>query len=254
VRTGEIVEAFIADVMAQDHVGAIERWYDGDTIVIRWRFTFPLSDGRQVRRRKRPTAMRVSRRPREGAMPVAMRMLGLIAVLLAGPAAAQPATAPQPPSSPPKVSEVVVPGGPQPRIVATFPAEGSSVSAGELAMKLVFDAPMTAARWSFGPAQGAAFPACLSQPRLLADKHTFVILCQVKASTAYAVELGGPPGFASDGGRDMAPTALKFRTGEEIVDDLHGALDEAGLTDADEPIMTWNDDGRTPPKSVAPGG
>ncbi len=45
---------------------------------------------------------------------------------------------------------------------------------------------------------------------------------------------------------------LKFSTGEEIVDNLHDALDEAGLTDADEPIMTWNDDGRTPPQSAPP--
>jgi hypothetical protein len=90
---------------------------------------------------------------------------------------------------------------------------------------------------------------CLARPRLLADKKTFVLLCQVKAGGAYAVELGGAPGFAAEGGRQMAPLVLKFSTGDEIVDNLHDALDAAGLTDADEPIMTWNDDGKTPPKS-----
>jgi hypothetical protein len=177
----------------------------------------------------------------------------VIAVLIAGAAAAQPAPGgPQPGADAPKVSEFVVPGGPQPKVSATFPAEGSTVSAGELAIKVTFDQAMIATRWSFAPVDGAAVPDCLSKPRLLADDKTFVLLCQVKAGAAYAVALGRPPGFGAVGGRDMAPMVLKFSTGEEIVDNLHDALDEAGLTDADEPIMTWTDDGRTPPQSRPP--
>ncbi len=187
-----------------------------------------------------------------------MRVLGAIAVMMAGAAAGQPAgvVAPRAPASSaaPEVSEVVVPGGPQPKVTATFPAPGGNVSAGELVVKVQFDRSMTASRWSFTPAEGGSFPVCLSQPRLLADKKTFVLLCQVKAHADYAIQLGAPPGFAADAGRDMAPMVVKFSTSEQIVDDLHDALDEAGLTDADEPIMTWNDDGKTPPKSPPAGG
>jgi hypothetical protein len=180
-------------------------------------------------------------------MSVLAAIAGLAAAAQAQPAARQPSPAPT-------VSEVVVAGGAQPKLTATFPAQGATVSAGELAVKLVFDRPMSAARWSYGKTDGAAFPVCLSHPRLLADQKTFVLLCQVKTGTAYAIDLGDPPGFQGEGGRDAAPTVLKFSTSGEIVDDLHDALDEAGLTDDDEPIMTWNDDGKTPPKSSATGG
>jgi hypothetical protein len=189
-----------------------------------------------------------------------MRVLGpvtLLFLLSAGGVAAQPAGAPAAPAAArapaggatPKVSEFVVPGGPQPKVAATFPADGATIAAGDLVIKVQFDQPMIAGRWSFGPAPGGAFPVCLSTPRLLADKRTFVLLCQVKAGAAYAVTLGGPPGFGAQGGRDMAPQVLKFSAGQDIVDDLHDALDEAGLADADEPIMTWTDDGATPPRS-----
>jgi hypothetical protein len=179
-----------------------------------------------------------------------MRGLVAISALMAGGAAAQPIAAPPAP----KVSELVVPGGPQPKVTATWPAQGASVSAGDVAIKVVFDRPMAAARWSFAPVEGAAFPVCLARPRLLSDKKTFVLLCQVKPRASYAVSLGGPPGFLAEAGRETAPLVLKFETGDEIVDNLHDALDQAGLTDADEPIMTWNDDGKTPPTSPPPPG
>jgi len=179
--------------------------------------------------------------------PVAITVL----MLSAGAAVAQPAPAAPPATAllAPKVGELVVPGGPQPKVAVTFPAQGATVAGGELALKVQFDQPMIASRWSFEPIDGAAFPVCLSTPRLLADKKTFVLLCQVRPNTAYAVQLGAPPGFAADAGRDMAPMVLKFSAGEDIVDDLHDALDEAGLEDADDPVMTWNDDGKTPPRS-----
>jgi hypothetical protein len=160
-----------------------------------------------------------------------------------------------PPAKAPDVSEVVVPGGPAPKVVKTFPAEGATVSAGELALEVTFDHPMSAARWGYGEGAGGAFPTCLAHPRLLADTKSFVLLCQVKANTAYAIDLGATPGFTGDAGRKATPLVLKFSTNEQVVDNLHDALDEAGLTDADEPIMTGEDDGKTPPRSPAtPGG
>jgi hypothetical protein len=180
-------------------------------------------------------------------MSVLVAIAGLAAAAQTQPASPAPAPAPT-------VSEVVVAAGPQPKLTVTFPAQGATVSAGELAVKLVFDRPMAAARWSYGKAQDSAFPDCLSHPRLLDDRKTFVLLCQVKPTTTYAIALGDAPGFQGEAGRDAAPTVLKFATSGEIVDDLHDALDEAGLTDDDEPIMTWNDDGESPPRSSAPGG
>jgi hypothetical protein len=175
----------------------------------------------------------------------AMPWLWAIAMLAAAQAATPPGKV---------VSEVVVPGGPPPKVTASFPAQDGTVSAGELAIKVTFDQPMSAAKWTYAAAAGSASPLCLSQPRLLADGKTFVLLCQVKPNTAYAVALGPTPGFEGKAGRDATPTVLKFSTSDQIVDDLHDALDEAGLTDADEPIMTWNDDGKTPPTSAAPPG
>ncbi|MBV8684416.1 MAG: hypothetical protein JO111_16185 [Caulobacteraceae bacterium] len=182
------------------------------------------------------------------------RLAGVTALLAAGAALAQ-SPAPAAPAAPPPgkvVSEVVVPGGPQPKLVASFPAEGATVSAGELALKVTFDQKMTPAKWAFAAVPGGSFPVCLRQPRLLADEKTFVLLCQVKQNTAYAVALGPPPGFEGAAGRDASPIVLKFSTNDQIVDDLHEALDEAGLSNADDPIMTWNDDGKTPPTSPPP--
>lgn len=183
------------------------------------------------------------------------RLAGIAALLLAGAARAQSPVPAAPPAQPPGkvVSEVVVPGGPQPKLVASFPAEGATVSAGELALKVTFDQKMTPAKWTYAAAPGGSFPLCLSRPRLLADGKTFVVLCQVKQNTAYAISLGPTPGFEDAAGRDASPTVLKFSTNDQIVDNLHDALDEAGLSDADEPIMSWNDDGKTPPTSAPPG-
>jgi hypothetical protein len=182
------------------------------------------------------------------------RLAGVTALLAAGAALAQspPPAAPSASPSGKVLSELVVPGGPQPKVTASFPAEGATVSSGELALKVTFDLPMTTAKWAYAPAPGGAFPACLDQPRLLADGKTFVLLCQVKQNTAYAIALGPAPGFEDKAGRDMAPTVLKFSTNDQVVDDLHDALDEAGLKDSDDPIMTWNDDGKTPPTSAPP--
>ncbi|HEY2050930.1 MAG TPA: Ig-like domain-containing protein [Caulobacteraceae bacterium] len=187
------------------------------------------------------------------------RLAGVTALLAAGAALAQspPAQNPAAPTAVPPgkvVSEVVVPGGPQPKVTASFPADGATVSAGELTLKITFDQPMTPAKWNYAQAPGGAFPLCLNRPRLLADGKTFVLLCQVKQNTAYAIAFGPAPDFEGKARRDAAATVLKFSTNDQIVADLHDALDEAGLTGADDPIMTWNDDGKTPPTSAPPPG
>ncbi len=158
-------------------------------------------------------------------------------------------------SSAPRVSELVVPGGPPPKVVASFPAEGAVVPGGVLIIKLVFDQPMTADGWSYGHAGGGDFPSCLAQPRLLADRKTFVLLCTVGEGKAYAIAVNAQPAFVGAAGRRATPTVLRFATGQAVVYAMEDALAQAGLTDADEPIMRWHDDGsgvsRSPPPANA---
>jgi hypothetical protein len=157
-------------------------------------------------------------------------MLALITAV----AAAAPAT---------PVSEFLVPGGPPPKVVASFPAQGGQVPAGVLVIKLVFDQPMAVDSWSYGRAEGGDFPSCLAKPRLLADKLTFALLCSVAAHKTYAIAVNPAPAFAGVNGRLAKPDTLSFTTADAPTRGLHDALEQAGLADADEPIMTWKDDG-----------
>ena len=83
------------------------------------------------------------------------------------------------------------------------------------------------------------------KPRLLADVHVFALLCTVGPNQAYAVQINAAPGFVSAHGRSAKPFLLHFSTTDATTYDMHTALKQAGLTDQDEPIMTWN---------AAPGG
>ncbi len=158
------------------------------------------------------------------------------------------AAAPAPPT---RVGEVVVPGGPGPKVAASYPANGAAVGAGVLVVKIVFDQPMKPDAWSYGATDDGAFPPCLANPRLLADQRTFVLLCTASARQAFAMEINAAPAFASDQERLAHRTVLRFSTTDEVVRNMHDALANAGLTDADEPVMTWRDNGggvsRSPP-------
>jgi hypothetical protein len=164
---------------------------------------------------------------------------------------AHAALAAAPPTAPVPVSELVVPGGPPPKLTASFPAQGAQVAAGVLVIKLVFDQPMAADGWSYGRSEGGDFPSCLAKPRLLADKRTFALLCSVAAHKTYAIAVNPAAVFAGANGRLAKADTLSFSTSDTQVLSLHEALGQAGLTDADEPIMTWKDDGagvsRSPP-------
>jgi hypothetical protein len=165
--------------------------------------------------------------------------------------ASNAASAAAPPTAPVPVSEFVVPGGPPPRLASSFPNQGAQVGAGVLVIKLVFDQPMAADGWSYGRSEGGDFPSCLAKPRLLADKRTFALLCSVAAHKTYAIAVNPAAAFAGANGRLAKADTLSFSTSDTQVPSLHDALEKAGLTDADEPIMTWKDDGagvsRSPP-------
>lgn len=152
-----------------------------------------------------------------------------------------------------KVTELLVPGGPPPKLVKSYPASGAEIPAGTLVIKLVFDQPMTADGWSYGRATDGELPSCLTKPRLLKDGRTFALLCSVGAHKTYAVDVNAAPAFSSADGRVAKPSHLRFTTADTSVMSMHDALEQAGLTDADEPIMTWRDPGEGVSKSVPPG-
>ena len=166
----------------------------------------------------------------------------------AGGGAVRGAVSPAPPTA---VSELTVPGGPAPKVMKTFPAAGDQVASGVLVIKLVFDQPMAPDSWSYGRMDGGEFPTCLAKPRLLADKRTFALLCSVAAHKTYAIAVNPTAVFTAASGRLATATTLTFSTTDAVVPGLHDALEQAGLTDADDPIMTWKDPGagvsRSPP-------
>lgn len=157
--------------------------------------------------------------------------------LAAALAAAQPpapAAAPRPSTT---VGEVVVPGGPAPKMTGSWPAPDGSVAAGVLTVKLVFDQTLdekTPVR--LVAAAGGASLECLKTPRLLADAKTLVVLCRTAPRTSYDLAVDG---VVSAAGRPAAPAGLKFASTSEVVDNASDALKAAGLTNADEPIEAW---------------
>ena len=140
-----------------------------------------------------------------------------------------------------EVAPVVVVGGPGPSVVSSFPANQAEVPGGVLVVKIVFNQPMSADGWSYAKSDQGAFPDCLGQPRMLADRRTFVLLCTVDGHQAYALQINATNAFASDGGRSARPDLLRFTTGAPGVFDLEAALSQASLKPEDDPIMRWTD-------------
>jgi hypothetical protein len=168
-----------------------------------------------------------------------LRTLGLLVlsslVIAAAPVrAASPSTA---------VAGVVVAGGPPPKVASTYPANGSAIPAGILILKIIFDQAMTPDQWSYGHVEGAQFPLCLANPRLLSDQRTFVLLCKVVEHQNYAIAINSPKDFQNQAGRSANPTVLQFSTTVVGPRSMQDALGQAGLTDVDAPIMTWRDAG-----------
>jgi hypothetical protein len=164
-------------------------------------------------------------------------------VLLAanGASAAEPAP-PAPAPKPHEISPLVIIAAPpvDPKVVSTFPADGGKAPGGIVVLKIVFDQAMVPEAWSFGQTPEGAFPHCLKKPRLLSDQKSFALLCSVAPDLAYAIQINASPDFVSARGRSAKPFLLHFKTTDDTVYDMDAALKQAGLTDADEPIMTWN--------------
>jgi hypothetical protein len=183
-----------------------------------------------------------------------IRAAAIIALLAAAatPVSAQTTTGQKANAPGTTVEDVVVVAGPGPTVSSTYPATGSSVPGGVLILKIVFDQPMQAGEWAYGPAADGDFPKCLADPRLLADQRTYVLLCSVPASHSYAVQINPDPRFHSAAGRSAKPFTLTFTTTGDMTIDMHDALANAGLADTDDPIMTWRDPGKGVSQTAAP--
>ena len=95
-----------------------------------------------------------------------------------------------------QVQGLVVVPGPGPAVLSSYPASEASVPGGVIILKIVFNQPMQADAWAYGPSAGADFPKCLADPRLLGDQRTFVLLCTVSANSTFAVEINPAARFA----------------------------------------------------------
>jgi len=145
------------------------------------------------------------------------------------------------PEEPTAVSPVtIMPATPQPRVVATYPAEGQTIAPGVLIVKVAFDQKMNPAVWNYGAAGGGERPECVRTPRLLNDGKTFVLLCRVLPDRPYQIALNAQPagGFANLGDNPAAPLLLSFKVvRQEPVTSMAGALRAAGLKSDEEPIQ-----------------
>ena len=150
------------------------------------------------------------------------------------------------------VEGVVVAGGPPPAVQSTYPAPGGRVPAGAVIVKIVFDQPMTPDAWAYGPSADGDFPKCLANPRLLNDQRTFVLLCSLPPNRTFALAINAAPRFANAYGRSAKPYTLTFATTDADTPGVHDALLQAGLTDNDEPILTWRDEGKGVSQSATP--
>ncbi len=177
-----------------------------------------------------------------------------LVLVLAASFCATAARAEAPGASPtPTVTPVVVSGGPAPKLVSSFPADGATVAAGVTALTLKFDRPLAEKPnlRALAPESGGPAPPCLAEPRELDDGKTLVILCSTRPGKAYEIGLGPGSGLVNAGERSIQPTDLHFVTDETIIDNIPDALEAAGLPVDADPVMGWREVGG--PETASPG-
>lgn len=131
------------------------------------------------------------------------------------------------------------------KVTGSYPADGADIPGGMVIIRVSFDQPMSADAWSYSKSDHGEFPNCLSEPRLLPDKRSFVLLCSLSPKTAYAFDINATPAFETVAGRKPPLYRVSFKTTGDINIGMHAALDAAGLNDSDNPIMN---------ESFTPGG
>ncbi len=164
-------------------------------------------------------------------------MVASLVLALAAPASAAPAPGGVKDEPPPIPQDVTVVAPKPVKVTGTYPADGASVPGGTVIIRISFDQNMSADSWSYTRSDKGKFPNCLTKPRLLPDRRSFVLLCSLDLNTAYAFDVNASPTFETVGGRKAPAVPVSFRTSGDINIGLHQALDSAGLQDADDPIM-----------------
>jgi hypothetical protein len=186
-------------------------------------------------------------RPRFDGTVAAMRALfpvALFGLALGSIAHAQTPSQATKPEAPTPVSPVtVMPATAKPKVVATWPAAGATISPGVLVLKVVFDQQMLSRDFAYSPGGAGDTPECLKTPRLLNDSKTFVLLCRVLPGKSYSIAFnkvvsqteGG--GFANIASNRAEPGDLAFSTSSgDPVTNLRDAISAAGLTSIDAPV------------------
>jgi hypothetical protein len=168
-------------------------------------------------------------------------------------AAAAHAQAPGAPEATPTVAPVVISGGPAPKLISSFPADGATVAGGVIAVTLKFDRPIAEKPnlRALGPKPGESTPQCLAQARELDEGKTLVILCSTRPGKAYEIALGPGSGLMGAGDKSIQSADLHFATNETIIDNIPDALEAAGLPVDADPVMGWREVGG--PDTVSPG-
>jgi len=170
------------------------------------------------------------------------RLVPLVAICAALGAASAQAQAQRPPvEAPNAVSPVLIlPPTPQPRLVATYPAQDQAVAPGVLILKATFDQQMTPGAWNYAPVADAEPMDCVKTPRLLADQKTFVLLCRVLAGRTYGVTFNAqrPGGFANLGDNPAQTASLTFKVESGTpVTTVRRAMEAAGLQSDQMPVQ-----------------
>jgi DNA-binding CsgD family transcriptional regulator len=103
--------------------------------------------------------------------------------------------------------------GAAPRVIATSPAQGASVPAGTVTIRVTFDQPMRGTGYSFVNAEGGMQPNCNPAARVLADRRSFEVDCAT-APGHYAIGFNSARfrNFVGQNGVPAVPAVLRFST------------------------------------------
>lgn len=101
-----------------------------------------------------------------------------------------------------------------PRVVSSYPADGTVIAPGPFTLRITFDRPMAPASYSFVTTGLGAYPQCQGTPVQSADGRSYSLRCRAVQGSVYAVGLnyGRFSGFRSaQGGVPAAPAVIRFR-------------------------------------------
>jgi DNA-binding CsgD family transcriptional regulator len=100
-----------------------------------------------------------------------------------------------------------------PHVVSTYPAQGATIDAGALRLRVTFDRPMRAQSYSFVRKDAATYPECgANKPEQSPDGRSFTLTCRVQAGSRYEIWFNDASyrNFVDPGGTPAVPFGLRF--------------------------------------------